>query len=178
MFIYHGHVIIFIFITFLFKGAEPFLFSWSVPKKSRKAPPRRTQNKVVLAQEMDVVDSMEVTEDSIIIPAPLETVSTVSSSSQCSNSFANDLFPTKVSKADVVEQLQRQITLLELKLADHEEKLAGMEKENEILLGCQFSLHKIKDDNSAILFYTGFPSYEALISFFKYLEPKLVKMQY
>ena len=161
----------------MFKGAEPFQFSWSVPKKSRKAPPRRTQNKVVLAQEMDVVDSMEVTEDSIIIPAPLETVSTVSSS-QCSNSFANDLDPTKVSKADVVEQLQRQITLLELKLADHEEKLAEMEKENEILLGRQFSLDKIKDDNSAILFYTGFPSYEALISFFKYLEPKLVKMQY
>ena len=53
-----------------------------------------------------------------------------------------------------------------------------MEKENEILLGRQFSLDKIKDDNSAILFYTGFPCYEALISFFKYLEPKLGKMQY
>lgn len=53
-----------------------------------------------------------------------------------------------------------------------------MEKENEILLGRQFSLNKIKDDNSAILFYTGFPCYEALISFFKYLEPKLGKMQY
>ena len=53
-----------------------------------------------------------------------------------------------------------------------------MEKENEILIGRQFSLDKIKDDNSAILFYTGFPCYEALISFFKYLEPKLGKMQY
>ena len=55
--------------------------------------------------------------------------------------------PTKASKANVVEQLQRQIILLELKLADHDEKLAEMEKENEILLGRQFSLHKIKDDN-------------------------------
>ena len=53
-----------------------------------------------------------------------------------------------------------------------------MEKENEILLGRQFSLAKIMDDNSAILFYTGFPCYEALISFFKCLEPKLRKMQH
>ena len=54
-----------------------------------------------------------------------------------------------------------------------------MKSENEILLSRQFSLEKIKDDNSAILFDTGFPSYEALISFFKkYIEPKLEKMQY
>ena len=32
--------------------------------------------------------------------------------------------------------------------------------------------------NSAILFDTGFPSYEALISFLKYIPPKLEKMQY
>ena len=120
---------------------------------------------------MDVADSMEVTADSIIIPAPPETVSTVSSS-QCSSSFGNNLDPTKASKANVVEQLQRQITLLELKLADHEEKLAEMEKENEILLGRQFSLDKIKD-NSAILFYNGFPCYEALISFFQVSSAKI-----
>lgn len=149
-----------------------------MPKKSQKAPPRRTQTKVVLAQEMDVADSSEVTEDAIIISVPPEIVSTAVSSSQCSNSLANDLDRAETSKGNVVEQLQRHITLLELKLADREEKLAEMEKENEILIGCQFSLDKIKDDNSAILFYTGFPCYEALISFFKYLEPKLGKMQY
>ena len=98
-----------------------------MPKNSRKAPPRQTQNKLVLAQEMDVADSMEATEDSIIIPAPPETVSKVSSS-QCSNSFANYLDPTKASKGNAVEQLQRQFTLLELKLADPEYKLAEMER--------------------------------------------------
>ena len=46
------------------------------------------------------------------------------------------------------------------------------------MLSQQFSLDKIKDDNSAILFYTGFPSYKALMSFYKYIEPKLEKMQY
>ena len=146
-----------------------------MPKKSRK---RRTQTKVVLAQEMDAVDSSEVTEDAIIISVSPEIVSTAVSSSQCSNSLANDLDRAETSKGNVVEQLQRHFTLLELKLTDREEKLAEMEKENEILIGCQFSLDKIKDDNSAILFYTGFPCYEALMSFFKYLEPKLGKMQY
>lgn len=53
-----------------------------------------------------------------------------------------------------------------------------MKNENEILLSRQFSLDKIKDDNSAILFYTGFPSYKALVSFYNYIEPKLEKMQY
>ena len=36
----------------------------------------------------------------------------------------------------------------------------------EILLRRQLSIEKVKHDNSAIMFYTGFPSYEVLISFF------------
>lgn len=31
---------------------------------------------------------------------------------------------------------------------------------------------------SHILFYTGFPNYEALMSLYHYIEPKLSKMQY
>ena len=34
------------------------------------------------------------------------------------------------------------------------------------------------DHFTAILFYTGFPSYEALIGFFNYIRPKIPKMQY
>ena len=47
-----------------------------------------------------------------------------------------------------------------------------------MLLAHQFSIDKIKDDNAAVSFYTGFPSYEALISFYTYIELKLSKMQY
>lgn len=36
-------------------------------------------------------------------------------------------------------------------------------------------MDKVKDDDSAVLFYTGFPSYGALISFFNFIEPKLTK---
>ncbi|CAH3191994.1 unnamed protein product, partial [Porites evermanni] len=64
------------------------------------------------------------------------------------------------------------------KLADCEESLREVKSANELLLSRQFSLEKIMDDNSAIFFYTGFPSYEAPISFFKYIEPKLEKMKY
>ena len=53
-----------------------------------------------------------------------------------------------------------------------------LEKEKEALLARQFSLDKIKDDNAAMLFYTGFPNYEALMSFYNYIEPKVSKMQY
>ena len=38
-------------------------------------------------------------------------------------------------------------------------------KEKEALLARQFSLDKIKDDSATMLFYTGFPNYEALMSF-------------
>jgi len=79
---------------------------------------------------------------------------------------------------DVILELQRKIALLETQLADCQEKLSEAEKENSALLGRQFSLDKIKDDNVAVLFYTGFPSYEALISLYKYIRPKLSKMQY
>ena len=41
------------------------------------------------------------------------------------------------------------------------------------LLEHQFSLAKIRDGNAAILFYTGFSIYEALMSLYHYIEPKL-----
>ena len=83
-----------------------------------------------------------------------------------------------VVELDAVQELHRKIAVLELKLADCEEKLKEVQKENEMLLERQFSLNKIKDDDSAILFYTGFPTYKALISFYNFIEPKLGKMQY
>ena len=117
---------------------------------------------------MDVEDSFE---ESSNLSLPLETVS--AASDQASPSFTVDQDHADASDNGVIRQLQQKITLLELKLADCEESLREVKSENEILLSRQFSLEKIKDDNSAILFYTGFPSYEALISFFKYIEPKL-----
>ena len=68
---------------------------------------------------------------------------------------------------------QRKIASLEIQLADCQEKCSEAGKQNARFLEHQFSLEKIKGDNAAILFYTNFPSYEALRSFYCYLEPKL-----
>ena len=142
-------------------------------KKARKAPVERAPGTAVSAEEMDVEDSFE---ESSNLSLPLETVS--AASDQASPLFTVDQDHAEASDNGVIRQLQQKITLLELKLAVCEERLRDVKSENEILLSRQFSLEKIKDDNSAILFYTGFPSYEALISFFKYIKPKLEKMQY
>lgn len=138
-------------------------------KKARKSPAKREQRRTVSVEEMNVAESVDM-------PMPRETFS--AAIDEGSTSFTDDQDQTDVSDVDNITQLQQKITLLELKLADCEEKLVEVKNENEILLSRQFSLDKIKDDNSAILFYTGFPSYKALMSFYKYIEPKLEKMQY
>ena len=80
-------------------------------------------------------------------------------------------------EATVLNLLSR-VEMLEKQVFTLEEKVLQLEKEKEALLARQFSLDKIKDENSAILFYTGFPNYEALMSFYNYIEPKVSKMQY
>ena len=65
---------------------------------------------------------------------------------------------------------------LEMKVSYFKEKLAQVETEKAALLDCQFFIEKIKNDYAAILFYTGFPSCEALVSSYTYIAPKLHKM--
>lgn len=113
---------------------------------------------------------MEVEEEfSIPVVEAASSVVNAGSSSPCDDAPQQE--------SDVV-RLQREIELLKVELADCKEKLIEVEKEKEILLERQFSLDKIKDDDSAILFYTGFPNYTSLIAFYNFLEPKLQKMQY
>ena len=94
-------------------------------KKARKAPAKREQSRTVSVEEMDVAESVD-------IPMPLETVS--AAIDEGSTSFTDDQDQTDVSDVDNIRQLQQKITLLELKLADCEEKLVEVKNENEILL--------------------------------------------
>ncbi len=41
-----------------------------------------------------------------------------------------------------------------------------------------FSVEKLKDDDSAVKFYTGFPSYSSLAAVLEYLKPKLDNLSY
>lgn len=55
---------------------------------------------------------------------------------------------------------------LEMKVGYFEEKLTQVQSEKAALLNHQFSIVKMKDDDSVILFYMGFPNYEALVNFY------------
>ena len=85
---------------------------------------------------------------------------------------------TTQQSEETTQALPERMVLLEMKVNDLEEKLALAKSENAALLDRQFSIEKIKDDNAAILFYTGFLNYQALLSFYTYIEPRLHKMQY
>ena len=57
---------------------------------------------------------------------------------------------------DVVQELHRKIALLEQKVTNCKEIINELKNERKILLEQKFSLDKIKDDDSAILFTTVF----------------------
>ena len=92
--------------------------------------------------------------------------------------FIDTSFETPQTEADPILELQAKIAALKTSVVHCQQKLKEAAEENAILVRQQFSLDKIKHDNSAILFYTGFPSYEALIGFFNYIRPKIPQMQY
>ena len=92
--------------------------------------------------------------------------------------FIDTSFETPQTEADPILELQAKIAALETKLANCQRKLREAEEESTILVEWQFLLDKIKHDNSAILFCTGFASYIPLSSFFNYIKHKIPKMQY
>lgn len=59
-----------------------------------------------------------------------------------------------------------------------QKKVGNLQQELEEYKDREFKLDNFKDDNDAITFYTGFPSYETLIGFYEYFKEKLAKLQY
>ena len=145
----------------LYIGAEPSQFNWSVPKKQRKLPAERVPVATVTTQEAFEPEQELFDQE---VEAFVSTVNAASS------------LPAQ-EESDVLK-LQREMELLQVQLAEFKDKLIEVEKERDILLARQFSMDKIKDDDLAVLFYTGFPNYGALISFYNFVEPKLIKIQY
>ena len=111
-------------------------------------------------------ETVGVAASSLVFPSDDTSADAAGSCLQNSqNAEVEDEFPQ--TDPDIVIELQRTIAQLETQLADYQEKLNEAEMERKVLLGHQFFLDKIKDDSAAALFYTGFPSYEVLISFQK-----------
>ena len=72
-------------------------------------------------------------------------------------------------ECETIAALLERMASLEMKVCYFEEKLAQVESGKAALLDRQFSIEKMKDDDVAILFYTGFPNYEAVLSFYTYI---------
>ena len=69
------------------------------------------------------------------------------------------------------ESLASSVTSLKQQVNDHEQQLVQLKN-------TQFTLEKLKNDDSADKFYTGFPNFGSLNAVFEYFESKLEYMQY
>ena len=76
------------------------------------------------------------------------------------------------------EEMSKKIKLLSDEIFALKEQINAINLEFEEFKSRHFSLDSIKNDPSAVKFYTGFPNYESLISVFKYFEPKFQRVHY
>lgn len=91
------------------------------------------------------------------------------------NSFSMDDFLDQQTHTD---SLKKQIEKLTLKMQIASQNIADLQEQIEYYEGKRFTLDKIKDDNDAISFYTGFQNYGVFNSVFIYLEVKASRLQY
>ncbi|KAK2552977.1 hypothetical protein P5673_025689 [Acropora cervicornis] len=161
------------------KGAEPSQFNWTREKPIRKPPKDRIHPESMGADKSATSDLVSILCDHFTDTFPGDPQNPTSDLVSISCDDLTDTSPgDPQTEANVIHEMQAKIATLESKLSICQEKLREEDEEIEILLRQQFSIDKVKHDNSAIMFYTGFPSYEVLISFFHYIEPKISKMQY
>ena len=69
------------------------------------------------------------------------------------------------------ESLASSVSSLKQHVNDLEQQLVQLKR-------TLFSLEKLRDDDAAVKFYTGFPNFGSLNAVFEYFEPKLECMQY
>ena len=133
-------------------GAEPSQFSWTGEAPKRKAPSNREPVPVSSNTNADVETG----------DLYMETASSDGDAQATAESTPEAIDSTIPvdPEVDMVQSLLERIAMLEQQVSSYEEKIAQLEKENALPLERQFSLNKIKDDNAAIMFYTGFPNYE------------------
>ena len=152
----------------VFPGSEPSQFTWTVETPKRKPLQRRRLFTSLTSRSLKTVEE----EDEFCVETGESTLSdTVSASPDVATNVNMPDLPVD-PEATVLNLLSR-VEMLEKQVFTLEEKVLQLEKEKEALLARQFSLNKIKGDNAAMLFYTGFPNYEALMSFYNYIEPKV-----
>ena len=113
-------------------GAEPWQFSWTEETLKRKA--RSHRESLPKSSETDAdVGTEELS---------IETVSLHGDAQATPEAIENT--PPVDPEVDLVQSLLERIALLEQQVSSCEEKISRLEKENAVLLECQFSLDKKK----------------------------------
>ena len=155
-------------------------------RKSRKPPASRSTQTFIRSEDLDssfaVDDSFNDFPDQELSP------STVSASTQTDFSFIefsaylpsdsrdsnNHLMKVFIG----AENLKLETNELTSKISSLNDQLEKLELQLTQLKTSVFSVEKLKADNSATRFYTGFPNFSSLLASFEYLEPKVKRMRY
>ena len=93
-----------------------------------------------------------------------------------SDSYASDNDLMKVFIE--AENLKLETNELTSKISSLNDQLEQLELQLRQLKQSLFPIEKLKADNSATRFYTGFPNFSSLLATFEYFEPKLKRMRY
>ena len=118
---------------------------WNPPKESQQRP------KPVGTEEP--AQAAEITEDH---PSADHVGTASSGASTCDNTTSQS------EESETIAALLERMASLEMKVCYFEEKLAQVESEKAALLDREFSIENMKDDDVAMLFYTGFPNSQLL----------------
>ena len=155
-------------------------------RKSRKPPAGRSIQTSIRSEDLDssfvVDDSFNDFPDQELSP------STVSVSTQTDFSFIESALylpsDSRDSDNDLMkvfidaENLKFETNELTSKISSLNGQLEQLELQLTQLKTSVFSVEKLKADNSATRFYTGFLNFSSLLATFEYLEPKVKRMRY
>ena len=185
----------------LVSGAEPSqnLFQSSVTtskQKARKPPSSRLklipsvyEKPGAVSHDNKSVDEFDSLGNSLAEELPVSgMVNSVSIATQTDFSFINspvylppdssvendDLMKSFIDSTNLrleVKDLKSKVSMINSQLEQTQVQLARLQK-------ALFSVDKLKDDDSATRFYTGFQNFSALMATFQYLEPKLSQLCY
>ena len=171
----------------LVRGAAPSvnLVSSSVSTerpKSRKPPTSRSLKTMVKSVGAEPTDAFDVS------TAPEFSFSGVTVSTQTDFSFIKAAtylpFDSCDNQNDIMkifieaENLKLEASALTLKIDALNCELDQLKLKLTQMQSNVFSIEKLKADDSATKFYTGFPNYSSLMATFEYFEPKVNRMHY
>ncbi|XP_045200154.2 uncharacterized protein LOC123554226 isoform X2 [Mercenaria mercenaria] len=181
------------------QGVEPCAFSWNkAPVGQRKAPTQRiplstlSMDSENLTEPGDGIDDEKPNRGKEMVTSHCTQteVSTKEMGTQTSweHVYENKLkdehcysfykFEDAVKDIGSNDTLRHQIETLEEDLKKAKTKISELKAMINFFEENRFSIEKIRHDNDAMSFYTGFQNYGVFIAVYEYLENKAARLQY